>query len=62
MTSSDQTIAVIRNVLANKCIKNCLLADCKNCLFRSLKDTYAQKRYDWFYEEHKDLISKKCLL
>ncbi len=52
--NSDQTIAVVHNVPANKCIKNCSLVDCKDCLFYSLEDTCAQNRYKWFYEEHKE--------
>ena len=54
MVNSDQTIAVVHNVPVNKCIKNCSLIDCKDCLFYSLEDTCAQNRYKWFYEEHKE--------
>lgn len=58
MANKRQPIAVVRNASIDSCIKACCsITDCKDCLFNASKEgeSCMQKRYEWFYEEHKEI-------
>lgn len=56
MASNNGNIAVIRNAPANSCIKDCSVTSCGHCLFNNPNDkSCAQERYEWFYEEYKEI-------